>query len=155
MRRLLITLFAAGLTLAACGGSDTKSTNASASNTTVAGAAVADSSGGGSSKYCGLEAKYSGLKDLNPTAGNADSIKATLETARTALKEAVAVAPTEIKADVRVLADAYDPFITALAKVNYDFTKVNFSDPAFAKLSSAEVQAAAQRVSDWAKTHCH
>jgi hypothetical protein len=145
-------LFVLALGAAACGGGDdNKSTNASDSDSTNT--TEAASSAGGTGAYCGLAAKYQGLEKLNPS-GDINSIRASLEAARDALDRAVDVAPTEIKADVRVIADAYRPFIAALVKVNFDFTKINPSDPGFVGIQKPEVAAAAQRIAAWSSAHC-
>jgi hypothetical protein len=154
MRKLVVLLLASlfVIGLAACGGGgDDKVSTASDSDSTATTKASSGDGGGGA--YCGLAAKYSGLQNFNPS-GDAASIRATLENAKAALDESVRVAPSEIKADVRVIADAFGPFIEALAKANYDFTKLNPQDPAFAKIQDPQVTAASQRITAWAKAHC-
>ena len=153
MRKLVVLLFTLlfVLGLAACGGGDDKTTTASDSDSTAT-TKGEDSSGDGGA-YCGLAAKYQGLQNFNPS-GDTASIRSTLENAKAALNDAVRVAPSEIKADVRIIADAFGPFIEALAKVNYDFTKLNPQDPAFAKIQDPSVTAASQRITAWGKAHC-
>jgi hypothetical protein len=152
MRKLVVLLLTALLGLAACG-SDDKTENASDSDAVTTTEAESSSSGDGDA-YCGLATKYSGLeKAFNPGA-DAANLRSSLETAKDALDDAVKVAPSEIKADVRVIADAYGPFIDAMAKANFDFTKINPQDPAFAEIQKPEVASAAQRIEAWGKAHC-
>ncbi|MDQ1372752.1 MAG: hypothetical protein QOJ09_90 [Actinomycetota bacterium] len=154
MRKLAMTLFVFAVTLAACGGSDNPATNAAGSKSTTTKAGVsASASASASAKFCGLSDKYSGLQTTSPNL-DAAALRKQMETAKTALQEAVSAAPSEIKADLRIVADAYVPFIDALAKANFDFTKVNPQDAAFAKMQDPSVAAAATRIGDWAKAHC-
>ena len=151
MRKLVVLLFALMFGLAACG-SDDGSENASETGSSET--TDAPKSSGGSSAYCGLESKYSGLEDSFTPGTDAATLRTSLETAKDALAEAVKVAPSEIKADVKLIADAYSPFIEALAKANFDFTKINPQDPAFANIQKPEIAAAGQRVEAWSKANC-
>jgi hypothetical protein len=154
MRKLFVLLLTALLGLAACG-SDDKTENASDTDAvTTTEAASGDDGGGGVDAYCGLSAKYAGLDKAFQPGADAASLRSTLETAKDALNEAVKAAPSEIKADVKVIADAYGPFIDAMAKANFDFTKINPQDPAFADIQKPEVAAAAERISEWGTAHC-
>jgi hypothetical protein len=154
MRKLSIMLFVLAVTAAACGGGSDTKTNASGTNTTGTLKANASASASVSANdYCGLQGKYAGLRNFTPTADR-NTIKAQLEAVKAARDEAVAKAPAEIKADVRVLADAYDPFIAVMANANYDISKINFTDPALTKIATPEVQTAAQHLAAWAQTHC-
>jgi hypothetical protein len=155
MRKLVVLLAAALYFVAACGGSDDKTENASDSEAvTTTQASSSDDGGGGGDAYCGLAAKYSGLENSFAAGADAASLRSSLEKAKDALDDAVKVAPSEIKADVKVIADAYGPFIDAMAKANFDFTKLNPQDPAFAEIQKPEVAAAAQRIEAWGKAHC-
>jgi imidazolonepropionase-like amidohydrolase len=151
MRKLVILLLTALFGLAACG-SDSKTENASDTGDAVT-TEVPDSKGGADA-YCGLATKYSGLEKAFTPGADAATLKSSLETAKNALDDAVKVAPSEIKADVKVIANAYGPFIEAMAKANFDFTKVNPQDPAFADIQKPEVAEAAQRIEAWGKAHC-
>jgi hypothetical protein len=152
MRKLVVLLLTALLGLAACG-SDSKTENASDTGDAVT-TEKPDSSDGGGDAYCGLATKYSGLEKAFTPGGDAATLRQSLETAKDALADAVKVAPSEIKADVKVIADAYGPFIDAMAKANFDFTKINPQDPAFAEIQKPEIAAAAQRIEAWGKAHC-
>jgi hypothetical protein len=151
MRRLTVLLLITVLGLVACG-SDDKTENASDSDAATTTEAAA--SGGGDAKdFCGLSSKYENLQNFDPSA-DAATVRETLEATRDALDESVDAAPGEIKADVKIVTDAYGPFIESLAKVNFDFTKVDAADPSLAKVSTPEVQAAAERVDAWVDANC-
>jgi hypothetical protein len=154
MRKLAVLLFAFTFGVAACGGSDDGAQNASDSDATDTTEAKKSSGDGSASKFCGLESKYSGLDSTLTPGTDAATIRKSLEQAKDALDEAVDVAPGEIKADVKVIADAYSPFIEALAKADFDFTKVNPQDPAFANIQKPEVAAAGERIETWTKANC-
>ena len=152
MRRLAVLLLIALLGLAACG-SDDKTENASDSDAVTT--TEAEASGGGDAKdFCGLESKYTGLEDSFRPGADAASVRASLETAQDALDDGVRLAPSEIKADMKIIADAFGPFIEAMAKANFDFTKVNPEDPAFANVQKPEVQAASARIDAWVDANC-
>jgi len=160
MRKLVTMLFAItlGVGLAACGGSDDKADTASNANTsdTKAGETTEPKSGGSANAYCGLADKYEGLDgaDLAPGTDPA-SLKKQLELAGEALKDSVALAPSEIKDDVKVFADAYGPFIEALGRANYDFTKLDLTDTAtFSKLQEPRFLEAAENIGKYVETHC-
>ncbi len=154
MRKLVVLLFAVVFGLTACGGSDDKVDNASEVETADATDAPSSSGDGKNGTYCGLATKYSGLENSFGPGADANTLKASLETAKDALADAVKVAPSEITADVKVIADAYGPFIDAMAKADFDFTKINPQDPAFADIQKPEVAAAAQKIEAWGKANC-
>ena len=154
MRKLVTLLFAVLFGVAACGGSDNKTENASDTNDVTTTEASGSSDGDGGDAYCGLAAKYSGLENSFTPGADAAQLRSALETSKDALADAVKVAPSEIKADVKLIADAYVPFIEAMAKANFDFTKLNPQDPAFANLQKPEIAAASQRIEAWSKANC-
>ncbi|MEY2476966.1 MAG: hypothetical protein QOG87_2281, partial [Actinomycetota bacterium] len=119
MRKLVVLLFAVMFGVAACG-SDGGDENASETGSTETTDAPSDSGDKDGKAFCGLEAKYSGLDSSFAPGTDAATLRNSLETAKDALDEAVEVAPSEIKADVKVIADAYGPFIEAFAKANFD-----------------------------------
>jgi hypothetical protein len=159
MRKLLATFGLAALLVAgACGGSDDKPDNASAtSDTTTAPAATAGASAGDFGKLCGARASFAAP---NPAAFQGDA-KSALKTAAAAMDSAVANSPSDIKADVQIVVNAAKPFYQLLASVDYDYMKLA-TDQSKAqqlqalgeKFNEAKVKAAADRVEAWAKAHC-
>jgi hypothetical protein len=68
------------------------------------------------------------------------------------IRDAVGVAPGEIKADVQMLAAAASGFVAALRQANFDFAKVPPS--AGARLQEPDVKAARDRVDAYVRTVC-
>jgi hypothetical protein len=80
------------------------------------------------------------------------SIQASVQEFKSIEGSVLKSAPGTLKPDLITLFGALDQFYTALAKVNYDFTKV---DPSVeAPLLTPEVKAAEQRVDDYMKNTC-
>lgn len=155
MRKLIAVMgLSAVLLLGACGGGDSDNDNDTAAGGTTT-TAVAGSNnngggggGGGNSAFCAARA---GFTPPNPSANSSD-LKSSMEEAEQALSKAAAASPSEIRADVAVVADAYKKFIAAMKAANYDFTKVNANE--MQAISSTEVQAAGQRITEWVAKNC-
>ena len=153
MRKLMAIIGLAVMLLGACGGGDDdKTENASAQSDTT----EAPSSGGGdSAKFCDARAGFEAMNQQSTPDANA------LKNAAENIDKAADVAPSEIKADVRTVADASKPFFELLASVDYDFTKL-MSDQSKAqefqaigqKMSEKKVEDAAERVKAWVEAHC-
>jgi hypothetical protein len=153
MRKLIATLGLAVLLLGACGGgNDNKSTNANASSDTTEAAA---SGGANFTDFCGAKAAFGA--GASATAPDPNAMK----NAAANLDKAVQYAPSEIKGDVKIVADAFRPFLQVMASVNYDFTKL-MSDPSkqqqiqalSAKFNEADVKAASDRINAYVTAHC-
>jgi hypothetical protein len=153
MRKLAMLVVAAVLALgAACGGGDDNADNASSDSGTKTEATGNASAGVGD--FCSTQAKnLDALKQQQPTA-NPQSLKTLYENLGDTLDKAVDQAPSEIKADMRTVADTFKPFLEELKKVNYDFTKLNVQSPTFQKLSSQEFQDASTRISEYYAKTC-
>lgn len=164
MRRLLVTMgLLAVLVMTGCGkssnekASDTTATTKAATVTTAAGGSgtTVDTkfTGKGSTQFCNLAKTYSDKSgQLVPSISNPAQLRTLFKDLQVAVKEAVDVAPAEIKADVTLLASFYNDFANALDKVNYDFTKLP-PDTA-AKLQDPKFQAAATRLDAYSKQVC-
>ena len=88
------------------------------------------------------------------TALTKEALREQFAKAKEGLDEMVEHAPAEIEADVRVFADAQKATFDAFQKANFDFSKVDFNNPAFKRLSSPEVQAASKRLTDFFAAKC-
>jgi hypothetical protein len=154
------------LLLGACGGGGSK--QASSTGTTGQPSATQASSAGGGGGYCALARDYSDRfaaafqKDFqaaltNPNdAAARDALKRDLQAARNAARDALANAPSQIKADLETVFKFIDPFLTALENANFDFAKLQQSNPNFLKQTQdPNFQAAAQRLSAYARDVCH
>jgi hypothetical protein len=162
MRRVLVTigLMAALATATTACGKDTKE---KASDTTAATSAQATSAPGatvdtkftgkGSAQFCALAKTYGDKSgQLVPSLNNPAQLRTLFKDLQAAVKQAVDVAPSEIKSDVTLLAGFYNDFATALDKVNYDFTKV--PPDISRKLQDPQFQAAATRLDAYTKQVC-
>jgi len=166
MRRVRIVAAAAAVmaataSMAGCGGGSAKpaatATTVAAEGatlTTMAGATTASTfTGKGSAEFCGLAKTYQDrITGLATRLSDPTQLKPFLDELSKAVKQAVDVAPAEIKADVKVLADAATSYVDAFAKAGYDYTKLSPDAPQ--KLATPEVQAAAARLSAYSKNVC-
>lgn len=86
------------------------------------------------------------------TATTSDSLKTTMQTSLAEVEKLMLQAPSDIKTDLTTLVTAVSGFEAALAKANYDYTKVPPS--ALTGMETPQVQAAETRVDAWVKAHC-
>jgi hypothetical protein len=154
MRKLIALLALSAALVGACGGSGDKTKNASATGDTTTTAKAAETATGGGanasfSDFCGAKA---GVTAPNPAEFTSGDIKNTFEGMVANIDKAAKYAPAEIKGDVKVVGTAYKSFVSALASVNYDFSKVDPSK--LQSIATPDVQAAAQRISAWVTAHC-
>ena len=108
----------------------------------------------GGGKFCQQVAKSVNSASLQAaaTGTGADSIKTSVEAFETIEGSVLSSAPGAIKSDLATLFGALDQFYGALAKVNYDFTKVDPS--AEAPIETPAVKTAEQHVDAYLKTTC-
>ena len=156
MRRL--TLLFVAVMLTACGGGKS---GGSASPTT-AGTGVSSGtpgtqpvdtrfSGEGSADYCKLARSYQEASSKVGQGASAD-LRQLFQDAARDIQAAVAVAPTEIKPDVTLVAQGFSALVTALNNANYDFTKL--APDLIVRFQSQEFMAASTRVGAYAKNVC-
>ena len=145
-------VLAGAMLIGGCGGSgnDKKaaSTNSTKSGSTpaVSGLKTTDIA-----SFCDFQKASGGSSAA--AAGSAGSDRADLKKAAGQLDKAADFAPAEIRADMRVFIDGYlKPFYAELSRVDYDFSKINFT--AFAGLSRPDVQTASQRIATYYEAHC-
>jgi ABC-type glycerol-3-phosphate transport system substrate-binding protein len=157
MRRITLGLVGLAAVLAACGGG-TKTGTTGAQPT----AAKPVSGSAAGSDYCKLAKTYQAKSDeftkafQNVDFSKPESFKAAFQKLIPQFKDAVAaalaVAPGEIKADLRLVSDAFLKYVTVLEKANYDFTKISPDD--LKSLTDPKVQSAAQRLAKYGSDKC-
>ena len=154
MRKILaaVTCAAVVSVVAGCGSSSPSANNTgnTATNTTSAASTPAASGGGGAAltNFCGAK---SGFAAPNPGT-DLSNLRSTFEHAAAQLDVAVRFAPVAIRADVRIIADAYGKFFHAFQAANYDFTKINQAD--LSAIADARVRAASQHIEAYVAAHC-
>jgi len=104
-----------------------------------------------SAQFCTLAKTYTNRSKPDPAATPAQ-LRAVTQEGRTAIDQAAAAAPAEIKPDVQVLAKAFGTLFSELEKVNFDATKV--SAGAFTPLGTPEFQASTIRFQAYIKNVC-
>ena len=146
------------LVAAACGGGDAEpaatSTAAPAGGggtaTTVAPTTtVAAPAGNPSDDFCEFIVGYSEDADFNPIGLNPEELENLFTTNVDAINEAVQLAPSEIKTDVEMFADAYSGFVGLLAEYDFNFLALSdaaLDDPRMTALDDPELQAAGDRI---------
>jgi hypothetical protein len=112
-------------------------------------AAPVKATGGG--KFC---TELASAMNTAPTAAEAAGTdpKAQILAARAVSNKMVSSAPAAIKSDVQVLVKASNVMYDALAKVNYDYSKLNPAD--MAGMSAPDVAAAEQHLLAYVKGTC-
>ncbi len=149
---LAIALFAV-LVLAACGGDDSEES----APTTAANAAAATTTptftGSGSGEFCQLVNTYrERFTGINQASATPAQLRQLATEAGSAIQQAVAAAPPEIKADVTVVAEAANDYLTKLRQAGYDLRRLG--PDAAASLQAPDVAAAVQRFTAYDQSVC-
>ncbi|MEA2686409.1 MAG: hypothetical protein QOE93_1604 [Actinomycetota bacterium] len=143
--------------LAGCSDSDndtasTTSTTEAVAPTSTASPVNTTFTGQGSAQFCQYIATYTANSQTqSPTASNAE-VEASLREGLTAIDQAVAVAPAEIKADVVTVADTFDALVTAMAAADFDVSRMEAAD--VEPLQSPAFTSAATRMQAYLTTVC-
>ena len=154
LRRLAIGIaLTAVLVVAGCGGDDSEETASNTAPTAAPATTAPTFSGSGSAEFCGLVKTYSdratGLSRATSTPAQLRQLATELGTA---IREAVAVAPAEIKADVSLVAAAATDYLAGLNRAGYDLNRV--PPESLQKFQAPDVQAASQRLQVYGQTVC-
>jgi len=142
---------------AGCGSSSgtsaatTAAAGAGSATTTADGSTLATVKATGGGSFCTWVADSLNQAKLDPTSKPAD-LKKYFDKALSSLHNAVSKAPGDIKADLKLLESALEQEIAALAKVDFDFSKVGAST--FTDLDTPAFKAASARVDTYVKKHC-
>jgi hypothetical protein len=108
--------------------------------------------GAGSARFCELLRSFESSSKSAPAIGDPSALRDAFRTAESSVKQAVALAPAEIKPDVTRLSSVYSEFLAALDTVNFDFSKM--SPATVASLASQGTRDAATRVEAYTRTIC-
>jgi hypothetical protein len=146
------------VSLAACGSSSKNASTSKETTSTVGASASANANVAAAAdllKYCDYSKAAQAFSVSNPSSlTNPTSLKDQLNNLKANADAYVNVAPSDIKADVRVYIDNFlKPVISAFEQANYDFTKLNAS--AFTSLNSAQVQTSLKNITNYYSSHCN
>ncbi len=137
MRRVLsvLAVTAALVGLAACGGDDGDD-SASATTTAVATSPTTQATptytGDPNSEFCSVaRANLDRLREIGASLAGGGDLDQLLRDAAPTVRQAVALAPAEIKGDVTVLADGFDKLLASLSTGEADTSVV--LDPKFSQ----------------------
>jgi hypothetical protein len=162
MRKAALGLTLLAIALAGCGKSTpTASTSSNSTSSTPAGGTALNSD------YCKLARDYQNDSDSISNAFKnidyrdpakakqelADAYKTLTPKFKSIIAQALAVAPAEIKGDLKTLGDAVIAFLDTMARVNYDMTKAA-QDPALKAMEGPSFIAAANRVGAYGARAC-
>src|SRR4051794_31391062 len=156
MRRLVLSLgLAAVLGLTACGGGDDdKAAPAAATTTTLPPPTTTIPVGNdkAGTPFCQLAKTYTEkYAALLPAASDPVKLKAATTDAESAIRQAQATAPPEIKADVAPVAATAKDALAALQKNNFDLSK---TPEVITKLQDPGFQTAFTNLNTYARAHC-
>lgn len=108
----------------------------------------------GGNPFCETSGAFDeGLAQIDPAVGDPARLEEALARANEEVEEATRSAPEEIRPDTVVLADAFQDLISALERVDYEFTQLSLES--LASLDSPEVQAAQQRLDTYRIETCN
>ncbi len=161
MRRAMLPTALAIVIFSACsGGSSNKATvSANKSATTTSGGTTATASGATTTKapsfsgssnsnYCDTARRIEATAKANPST----DLKSSYQQLDKIAAQFIAIAPSAIKADAQTLIDGLKKLESALAAVNYDFSKIDPST--LATLQDPSFAAAAEHISAYDKQVC-
>jgi hypothetical protein len=156
MKKFLVLLIASfALVSAACGsGSDSKSDSKSSSTKSTGGSDATVAKGDPKSDFCDLARKFT--KDFKDTtdASNTQDEAALFKDLRSAIDQLDKTAPSEIDADVKVVADSFRQSDDVLKKYDYDFTKVPQEEAAKISLDDPKITESSNRVESYFEKTC-
>lgn len=151
MRRMVVIVVVGALSLAGCtnGGSDGAAPPPPGPTSTT----EPVFSGEGREQFCPrVRATDEKLAGLATAGSRPDDVRRLYSAAQQAVEDLADAAPAEVRADVRVVEEAYDDFIGELREARYDPAKV--SPEARQKLQSARVRAAGERLDAYRRKVC-
>jgi ABC-type glycerol-3-phosphate transport system substrate-binding protein len=169
---ILLVLGALAIGAAGCGGgsksaADTSTTTETSMQATEATEATQTTTESTSSEAGGIDFASGDCKkllessqELSASLSSAAADKEKLQQAKRIFQNAVDKAPSDIKADLQVLADAFSKYIDALGNINLkpgetpDAATLQKLQQAIASVDETKVQQASQHLDAWAKTHC-
>ncbi|HEX9695571.1 MAG TPA: hypothetical protein VGB64_04565 [Actinomycetota bacterium] len=157
MRKQAIVGMLLAAVLAACGGGSKVGDNtADAGQSNAPTTAPPQAAGGGDCDYAKKFQENSEALGSQAGATGPDAVKKQMLDAAKAMDEAVSLAPAEIRPDVKKLADIYGQMINALAKYDFDYTKIPPEEiqTVFAFAQDTEYLEVAKRVGKYFADKC-
>jgi len=150
MRRSALAAVSLALTVALSGCSNGDNSEG-ASTPTTGGRAGRASTG---DPFCDFYRDYSQrFGRIDPRgAAEPNALRALFQEAATALGEAHATAPEAVKADVKVLNDAFAQFTAVFEQAGFDITKVQL--PAIERINTPQFTDANRRIDTYMRQHC-
>lgn len=159
MQKIALAVVGLALVLAGCGGGETQ-TGVKAEGSVAAKPPAA--TGGG--KYCDLARAYqdktsefqAAFANVDPTSTESlkDAFRKLVPEFRAALDAALAVAPGEIKTDLKLVGDAFIKYVDVLEAADYDLQKVAADPESLTALTSPEVVEATKRLTKYGEDVC-
>jgi hypothetical protein len=150
MTRSVRILAACGLALVVLGGCSSDDPKPSATPTTLGGGPTTtvrpvDTSftGANSAQFCALAKTYIDRSSNLGAGATSAQLRTASQDARTAITQAAAAAPAEIKNDAQTVSNAFVALFTELERANFDPTKL--SPTALAPLQTPELATATTR----------
>ena len=89
--------------------------------------------------------------DLSETA-SADETKEAFQSIETVIDDLYSSAPTEIKADIKIVMDIYGEMISLFEAADWDYTAVDFE--AFSAIDTTAADEASTRLDTWETENC-
>ncbi len=140
-------------TTVAAGGDGSTTTAAPAGtdgSTTAAPVTTATPAANPSDDFCRFATDYAENVDFSPMGMSPADVESVLRSTNDAIGQAARVAPSEIKADVQMFADAYGGFIEVLDELGFNFLAFNddmLDDPRLLALEDPALEEAGARIS--------
>lgn len=169
MSRIVRIVTVMMVVLAACGGGDDdagETTTVAAAGDSATTTTAAPPAGEGSTTavpettstpaanpsddFCRFAVEYAENVEFSPMGMSPADLEDTLRTTNDAINQAARVAPSEIKADVQLFADAYGGFIEVLDELGFNFLAFNddlLDDPRLLALEDPALEEAGDRIS--------
>lgn len=157
MRKQAAMMLLLAAVLAACGGgSDKTGAGKDAGTDKTPTTSAPQAAGGGDCDYANKFKDSAEALGSQTPGTDAASIKQQMLDARKAIDASVALAPADIRPDVKTLADFYGQMIDALAKYDFDYTKIPADQiqSVFAFAQSTEYLEVAKRVGKYFAEKC-
>jgi len=153
MRRLVVGIgLAAVLGLTACGGGGDDDDAAPVASTTPPPTTAVVGNDQAGTPFCQLARTYTEkFAALLPAVNDPAKLRAATTDAESAIRQAQATAPPEIKKDVTVVATTAKDALAALQKNNFDVSR---SPEAVTKLQEPAFQTAFANLNRYARAHC-
>jgi hypothetical protein len=152
MRRLVVTIgLAAALALTACGGGGDDDDAAPAQTTSPPPTTALVGNDQAGTPFCGLARTYTEkFSTLLTVANDPVKLRAATTDAETAIRQAQAQAPAEIRSDVTVVATTAGQVLAGLQKNNFDLSKT----AEITKLQEPAFQTSLNKLNTYARAHC-